>query len=417
MKTRLSIFAIVALVVVALLAAPAAQERWRHYAAPAFQTTRLSRGDITSVVRATGTVKPVLAVDVGSFASGPIEELYVDFNDVVTKGQLIAKIDPRIYEGDVARDKAMLTTQQSEVKRVDAILQQARNEEQRGLAVRKDDPAFISDEELDKLKYARISLEAQLAVAQANVMQAEAQLKNSTANLGYTQIRSPVDGVIIDRRVEPGQTVAAAFTTPVLFTVAPDLAGDMHIFAAVDEADIGLVKAALERKSPVHFTVDAYQGERFEGSIAQVRSRSVLIENVVTFPVVVKTTNADRKLMPGMTANLFFETETKKDILRVPNSAIHFFPPAKFVRPADRKLLLPGRVPEPEMGDDGQPDVMRAWMPDTDNRRHLWVKEGYQLRAVEVTIGISDEFFTEITSGDLNDGDEVVIATGTASTL
>jgi len=416
MKTRLAfLFVIVALIAIAIVAAPTAQERWRQYTAPSFQTTTLSRGDISSVVRATGTVKPVLAVDVGSFASGPIEELYADFNDEVKKGQLIAKIDPRIYEGDVARDEALLATQESEVKRVDAGLQQAKNEEARGLAVRKDNPDFISDKELDNLKFTRISLEAQLAVAQANVMQAKAQLENSRANLGYTQIRSPVDGIIIDRKVEPGQTVAAAFTTPVLFTVAPDLAGQMDIFAAVDEADIGHVTAALKNERPVHFTVDAYLGERFEGTIRQIRSRSVILENVVTFPVIVSTTNTDRKLMPGMTANLFFETETKKDVLRVPNSAIHFFPPAKFVRPADRKLLMPGRVPEPELDEEGNPDVMRAWMPETDNRRHLWVVEGLQLRAVEVTVGISDEFFTEITSGDLQEGFEVVISTGTGS--
>lgn len=415
MKTRLSILALVALFVIALVASPFTQERWLRYSTPAFQTATLSRGDITSVVRATGTVKPVLAVDVGSFASGPIVELCADFNDEVTKGQLIARIDPRIYEGDVARDEAMLATRQSDVKRVDALLQQAKNEESRGLAVREDNPAFISDKELDNLKFSRISLEAQLAVSEANVLQAQAQLNNSKANLGYTEILSPVDGVIIDRRVEPGQTVAASFTTPVLFTVAPDLAGQMDIFAAVDEADIGHVTAALKDKRPVHFTVDAYQGERFEGTIRQIRSRSVVIENVVTFPVVVSTTNADRKLMPGMTANLFFETETKRDVLRVPNSAIHFFPPARFVRPEDRELLSPGRVPEPEVGAEGEPDVMRTWMPVTDDRRHLWVADGHQLRAVEVTIGISDEFFTEITSGDLQDGFEVVISTGSGT--
>jgi len=127
--------------------------------------------------------------------------------------------------------------------------------------------------------------------------------------------------------------VAAAFTTPVLFVVAPDLAGEMHIFAAVHEADIGLVKMAQENGRPVHFTVDAYPGEPFEGTIRQIRSRSAFVQSVVTFPVVVSTTNADRKLMPGMTANLFFETETKEDVLRVANSAIHFFPPTKFVRP------------------------------------------------------------------------------------
>lgn len=142
-----------------------AQERWRRSSTPAFQTTRLSRGDITSIVRATGTVEPVLAVDVGSFVSGPIEALYADFNDRVTKGQLIAKIDPRIYEGDVARDEARLATQKADVKRVDATLQQARNEEQRGSAVRADNPAFISDKELDNLKFTRISLEAQLEFA------------------------------------------------------------------------------------------------------------------------------------------------------------------------------------------------------------------------------------------------------------
>lgn len=395
------------LVVAGLAAAGPAMRHFNGLNAPKFQTTDISEGTITTVVRAVGTVEPVLTVQVGSFVSGPIEALFADFNDSVKKGDLLAKIDTRIYAADVARDLAALAVAKAEVQRVTALVQHARNDEGRGLALQKDNKNFISDTELDKLKFGRASLEAQLAVAEANVGQAEAKQKTSQANLSYADIRSPVDGIIIDRRVEPGQTVAATFTTPVLFVVVPDLAGEMHIFAKVDEADIGLVREAQQADRPVRFTVDAYPDDEFHGRVKQIRSSSTMIERVVTFPVVVTTTNPERKLLPGMTASLHFETAIKENVRRVPNSAISFFPASEFVRSEDRKLLTPAsdhwaKNTEPGATEDRGSRARRR------HQRHLWVVDGRFVRAVPVTVGISDEMYTEIVSGDLT-GDEQVV--------
>jgi HlyD family secretion protein len=404
------LISIVLLAVLAGLAgAPSAIQYWKQRTAPSFEFAAVSRGGITSEVRATGTVEPVLTVQVGSFVSGMIESLHADFNDVVKKGQVLAKIDPRLLEADVARDQAALATAKAEVQRVQALLDEAKSEEGRGLALRADNPGYISDAELDRMKFRRISLEAQLAVAETGVQQAEARLNNSQANLQYTEIRSPVDGQIIDRRVEPGQTVAATFATPILFVVVPDLAGEMHVFAKVDEADIGLVREAQEAGRPVHFTVDAYPEEQFVGKIKQIRSRSSTIESVVTFPVVVTTTNAKRKLLPGMTGNLLFTTAVKENALRVPNAAIRFYPPAQQVRLQDRKLLDPNAgVKDAEAAEAGG-DEAKLTTAQLRNRRHVWVTEGRWLKAIEVTIGISDDQYTEIVSKNLSEGDRVAV--------
>lgn len=379
--------------------------------APAkYEVAAVGRGTIVKVVRATGRVKPVHAVQVGTFVSGPIDELFVDFNDTVKKGDLLAKIDARIYESEVAQDRAIVATRKADLQRVKALLEQAVNEEQRGLGVREDNEDFISDSELDALKYQRLSLAAQVEVSKAAVQQAEAKLKNSLANLEYTEIRSPVDGVVIDRRVEKGQTVAATFATPVLFIVAPELAQEMHVYATVDEADIGLVRAAKQEDRTVSYTVDAYPDEVFEGRIEQIRSSSAAIDGVVTFPVVVSTTNPDRKLMGGMTANLLFKTEQKDEALYVPNSAIRFYPPEHLVRQQDRSILDPEQALASEAADDSG-DGPSLLHNENRNRRHVWVAndEG-KLRAVEITIGISDDRVTEVLKGELTEGDKIVIA-------
>jgi HlyD family secretion protein len=399
------------LAVVAVAYQPASQY-FQRYHGPQFRKVPVTRGSITSVVRATGTVEPVQAVQVGSFVSGPIESLHADFNDTVKKGDLLARIDPRIYEAEVASNLATQKTAVAEVRRVTALLQQAKNEEERGLALQRDNADFISDSELDQLKFTRASLEAQLGLAEANVEQADAKLKTSQANLSYAEIRSPVDGVVIERRVEQGQTVAASFTTPILFVVVPDLAGEMHIFAKVDEADIGQIRGAKEADRPVRFTVDAYPGEEFTGKVKQIRGRSSLIETIVTFPVVVSTLNTEKKLLPGMTANLHFETQVRDGVLKVPNAAISFFPPLDLVRGADRLLLEAHRVSSLDNPAEQEP-ASEEVRPAGRNQRHVWIDAGGYLKSVEVTVGISDEQFTEIVAGDLKEGDQVVTGIGT----
>jgi HlyD family secretion protein len=394
---------------------PHLQEYWKNRNRPQFQEEEVSRDRIIFDVNSTGTVQPVLSVQIGAFVSGPISQLYVDFNQSVHKGQLLAKIDPLLYESNVLRDEAALVTRQADVDRVKALLQQAINDEKRAAALRADNKDFVSDTEMDQFRFNRLSLEAQLKVAIASVKQAEAMLENSKVNLGYTEIRSPVDGMVIDRKIDPGQTLAAQFQTPVLFIVAPDLRKEMYVLASVDEADIGLIRQAQEKKHPVHFTVDAYPDDLFEGKIAQIRMSSTTTQNVVTYPVVVSAPNPDLKLLPGMTANISFEVQEEKKALRVPNAALRFYPKPDQVRPEDR-AILEGLTPKTTDPDKDAPEVVpsareKAAANRTRNHRHVWVVDGQFLRAVEIEIGISDGKYTavnKVISGDLPVGQKVV---------
>ncbi len=248
-----------------------------------FRTAEVVRGDLTLVVNATGEVQPVKRVMVGSFVSGPIEALLVDFNDKVTQGQVLAEIDPRLYEASRDREQASLAHAEAEVERVTAMRDQAQADYERALALHKENPDFISDTEIDNYKYSARAQAAQLKVAQAMVRQAQAALETSQTNLGYTSIKSPVDGIVIDRKVDEGQTVAAQFQTPDLFVVAPDLEKEVYVYASVNEAEIGLIQQAQREKQPVSFTVDAYPDDLFEGKIFQVRMNSTSTQNRCCF--------------------------------------------------------------------------------------------------------------------------------------
>lgn len=379
-----------------------------------YRQAKVSRGDIIAVVNSTGTVEPVLSVHVGSFVSGPIIELHAGFNDEVKAGDILAKIDPRIYDANVARDRATLVTRQADVDRVEALLQQATNDQARSERLRAENPRFISDTEMDQYKFTRLSLEAQLAVAQAAVDQAQATLDNSEANLGYTEITSPVDGIVIERVIDEGQTLAAQFQTPELFVIAPRMREEMHVFAAVDEADIGLILEAQLHDQPVHFTVDAYPDDLFEGRIFQIRKNATVNQNVVTYPVVVTTTNLDLKLFPGMTASLSFQVGKVEDVLKIPNAALRFYPERERVHPDDRELLEGAAYSvSDEEEDDQQGEVTvsaeeQAAARRERNRRHVWVQEGDFLRAIEVITGLSDSKYTEVVSGDLREDQELV---------
>jgi HlyD family secretion protein len=387
---------------------------WREYRRIDWRLEEVTRGRIVSVINSTGTVKPTLSVSVGSFVSGPILELNARHNQEVKKDEVLARIDPRIYAAAVASDRARLATQRAELLRVRAELQRARNDEERALTLYQEDETFISQAELDQVRYGRESLEAQEQVAQSAVEQAQAGLDNSLANLAYTEIRSPVDGMVIDRKIEPGQTLAAQFQTPELFVVAPDLREKMHVHASVDEADIGQIMAAKLQGAPVHFTVDAYPDELFQGQIEEVRYSSTTTQNVVTYPVIVAVANPDLKLLPGMTASLSFQVGERTDVLRVPNAALRYFPLPEQVRPEDRPLVE-GRAEEAANDSDQSADsesglsaADRAEVRQARNRRHVWVVEGELLRAVEVTTGVSDSQRTELVSGELKPGDKLV---------
>lgn len=384
-----------------------------------FRIANAETGEIRSVVIATGEVKPVLSVQVGSFVSGPIIELHVEFNDVVKKGQLMAKIDPAIYEAAMLRDKAALANREADVSRVQALLKRAERDLMRAEGLRDENPDYISDTEMDRYTFEKMTLEAQLKVALSGVAQAEANLTNSEANLGYTNITAPVDGIVIDRKIDPGQTLAAGFQTPELFVVAPQMREKMHVFASIDETDIGRIRAAKESEDisegsegSVRLTVDAYPDDVFVGKIEQIRMSSTVNQNVVTYPVVIAVANPDLKLLPGMTASLTFLIEKKEDVVRIPNAALRYFPEAKLVREEDKKILE-GIAPEEDEGDDQatEPEMTadeRVEASQKRSKRHVWVQDGDLLRAVAVEVGISDNRYTELLSGDIDENTALV---------
>jgi HlyD family secretion protein len=384
--------------------------------APKYLTATASRGPVATVVTSTGTIKPVQSVSVGAFTSGPIKEVRVDFNSVVKKGDLLALIDPRLAQATYEHDLAALEAVTADLGRLDAMVQQAKNNERRSKKLAAINKDYIADTDMDTYLYTRLQNEAQYRLGQATVKQAEATLANSKANLEYTKIISPVDGIVINREVDPGQTVAASFQTPELFVVAPDMDKHMYVYASVDEADIGQIQAAQKSGQVVKFTVDAYPGDLFEGKVHQIRKNSTTTQNVVTYPVVIESPNPDLKLLPGMTANITFQIETKDDVLRVPAAALRFVPLPALVRPEDRHYVesLPTAAPE-----SGQKSTASEKANQSRKRRQriVWVKDGDLLRAVPVTLGLIENQFAELVDGDLAEGQQVVtgVETGFAA--
>lgn len=392
-----------------------AKQYWKKRNQVEWEVAEVVRGDVVSFVNSTGTIKPVLSVSVGSFVSGPIVELNVDFNDEVRKDEVLAKVDPRLFRANVERDQASLATREAEVERIEAQLQQALNSYKRGQRLREKNQDFLSDREMDALVFDVKALQAQRKLSKAAVAQARASLENSMANLQYTEITSPVDGVVIDRKIDPGQTLAAQFQTPELFIVAPDLRKKVHVFASVDEADMGLIQKAQREQRSVQFNVDAHPNDLFEGVIEQIRVSSVTTQNVVTYPVVIAASNPEMKLLPGMTTTISFEVDSKQDVLKVPNEALRFYPEEiDLVREQDRGLLDGSRWSSSnDQDDDGFEEEQmsaaeRATARRKRNKRHVWVKDGEFLRAVEIVTGLMENRFTELVSGELEEGDKLV---------
>jgi HlyD family secretion protein len=383
---------------------------WKDRLRPKFRQAEVTRGTIVAVVNATGPVTPVKSVSVGAFVSGPIQALHVDYNSVVKEGDLLAEIDPRLYQANVDRDKALLATRRAELERAEALLQQAANDLKRMKKLRQKDPNLVSDTEMDQFEFNHLSLQAQRDVAETSVQSAAANLKNSEANVDYTKIRSPVDGMIISRKVSQGQTLAAQFQTPELFVVAPDMRSKIHIVAAVDEADIGVIREG----QAVEFTVDAYKDDLFKGVVFQIRKDSTITQNVVTYPVVVSAANEELKLLPGMTANLSFQVDRAEDTLCIPNAALRFYPQREHVRPEDRHLLDGEEQPAtvaPSGSTTNRSASEKAEARQSRHQRHVWVIEGDYLRALAVTTGISDYRYTQLAYGDLSEGQQLVTGT------
>ncbi|HZZ81270.1 MAG TPA: efflux RND transporter periplasmic adaptor subunit [Gemmataceae bacterium] len=386
--------------------------------APKYLTVQVSRGRVETVVNSTGTIKPVRTVSVGAFTSGPIQEVFVDFNSEITqKDQVLALIAPKLLQATVDRDRAAVATQKAELLRIQRLLEQAQRNQKRAEMLKKTNEEYISGTEWDSFRFSTLTLVAQEELAKANILQAEANLKNSEQNLAYTKILGPkeispekgIRGKVIERKVDPGQTVAASFQTPELFTIALEMDKHMHVYASVDEADIGMIRAAKARQQHVRFTVDAYAGEIFDGTIHDIRMNSTTTQNVVTYPVILDAPNRDQKLMPGMTANITFQIEAKEDVLRIPASALRFTPTIAQARPEDRHYLEAVTSTSQQSGTTPKRSAdEKAKLAQGRYRRIVWVQDGPLLRAVPIQLGLMENQFAEVVGGDLTEGQAIV---------
>lgn len=323
--------------------------------APSFKYNEeeVVKQDIITSVTATGTIEPVTSVDVGTQVSGIVSKLYVDYNSTVKAGQVIAKLDRTNLTSELSSAKANLTSAESSL-----AYQKANHERFKNLY----DKGLISANDYEQARLAYVQAQQTVNTQRNNVKRAE-------TNLGYATITSPIDGVVLSKEVEEGQTVASSFNTPTLFKIAKDLS-DMRVIAKVDEADIGEVKEGQR----VMFNVDAFPNDSFTGTVTQVRQQATTESNVVTYEVVIGAPNEDLKLKPGLTANVTIYTMERKDVLAVPSKALHF-------KPSEAML------------NDGET------ITDCDTPKKVWTKEGPNIKAIAVETGITNGFLTEITSG------------------
>lgn len=327
-----------------------------------FESAKVERQNIHTTITATGTIEPVTSVTVGTQVSGIVSKLYVDYNSVVKKGQVIAELDRTNLTSELNRAKAELTSAQSTLSYETANFQRYQTLFNKGLV-------SANDYESAKLSYEK---------ARQTVNSARESVQKAQTNLGYATITSPIDGVVLSKSVEEGQTVAASFNTPELFNIAQDLT-DMRVIANIDEADIGGVKEGQR----VTFTVDAFPDDKFEGTVTQVRQEATTTSNVVTYEVVIGAPNKDLKLKPGLTANVTIYTLEKNDVLAVPSKALRFMP--------NEALLKKGEQIE-----------------DVDAPQKVWTMEGNTFKAHKVETGITNGMLTEIVSG-IKEGTEVLV--------
>ena len=335
-----------------------------------YQTRHVKRCTITQVVEASGTINPVNTVSVGSTVSGLIKEIYVDYNDVVKKGQILAQIDPANFEATVQQNQAQINNAQANVARLQAIADFDRQQyiRYKNLYAKN----FVAKSELDE-KYSTYKSDvAQINAAKAQISQYQASLRTAMTNLGYTKIIAPVDGTVISREIDLGSPVAASFQAPELFTIAQDLT-NMQIEVSVSEADIGKV----EEGQDVTYTIDGYPDQNFKGKVTQVRLSPTTESNVVTYTVIVDVNNEDLKLKPGMTANVSIITDRSENVLCVPNMALKFTPD----------------INGPKYKNQG-----------------IWVLEKGKPKRIEIKTGANNDSNTEIISDKINEDTQVIMS-------
>ncbi len=405
---------------------------------PQYFTSKVERGDIRDVVEATGTINAVITVQVGSQVSGTIQTLYADFNSRVHKGEVIARIDPSLFEGallqakaDLENAKANLASAKANLEKARATAVQTKADYERTLGLAKE--GVMSQQQLDLAKANADSAEAQVSAAQAQVTQAAAQQQQKSAavevaqtNLNYTTIRSPIDGIVVARNVDVGQTVAASLQAPTLFTIAQDLT-KMQVYVATDESDVGNIRPG----QPATFKVDAFPKETFRGHVSQVRLNATTVQNVVTYTTVVDFDNPDMKLFPGMTAYVTIPVATAENAVKIPNGALRYKPElpgdqlaALYKKygvdaPAGRHTGPPAStVTQRPAGANSQTGGAASREPRMDTGIVWKLLPDGGLRPVKIKTGITDHTYTELAQvlqgGDLKDGDELVTGTQSA---
>jgi len=362
--------------------------------AVSYDTAGVQRGDLTVTVTATGTVQPVNQVDVGSELSGTIESVFVDFNDQVRRDQVLARLDTDRLQAKVIEARSSLESARARHEEARATVVETRLRYQRckKLSARQ----LCSQEDLDTLRAAYARAGAVEASTRAQVAMAQATLEANETDLGKAEIRSPIDGLVLRRQIEPGQTVAASLQAPVLFTLAEDLA-HMELLVAVDEADVGKIAEG----QTAEFTVDAYPERRFPARITQVRFAPQTIEGVVTYETVLAVENTDLSLRPGMTATAVVTVRQLKDVVLVPNAALRFTPPVTRTKRSGGGIF--GTLFRRPRSPKRRPDA------GAKSGQKLWVLRNNQPEAVTVKTGASDGKFTVLRAGEIKPGQEVIV--------
>jgi len=394
-------------------------------------TAKVERGDINDVVEATGTINAVITVQVGSQVSGTIAKLNVDFNSRVHKGEVVALIDPALFQGallqaaaDLENAKANLASAKANVEKVKASAVQAKADYDRAVQLTKSN--IFSQQQLDLAKANYDAAKATVDGALANVTQAEAGVRQKDAavtvaqtNLNYTVIRSPIDGTVVARNVDVGQTVAASLQAPTIFTIAQDLS-KMWVYAKTDESDVGNIKLG----KPVTFKVDAFPKDTFQGVVSQVRMNPTTILSVVTYDTIIEFVNPDLKLFPGMTAYVTIPVDTVRNVIKLPNTALRYKPSmtTEEIVAVYKQYGIEG--PEEKQGADDPPPPTGPVTQSTTRvpKREtavVWKRHADNtLEPVKISLGITDHAYTEVTAilkGELKEGDEVIIRSVTGN--
>src|SRR3972149_50058 len=393
-----------------------------------FRTVEVMRGDLISTISATGTVEPEELVDIGAQIVGRIKKLGIDPNDPekkkeidfgseVYEGMVLANIDESVYKAQTNQAEASYLRAKADLKQLEAKLLQTGQDRKRADDLRsiKDIPGTnrpikgIADSDYDLAVANHEIAKANVEVGKVTVKQAESALELAQTNLGYTIIKSPIDGVILARRVNVGQTVVANLNVASLFLIAKDLRR-MEVWVQVNEADIGQIKLGM----PAKFTVNAFPKKEFHGEVTQIRLNAQMTQNVVTYTVVVTTDNSDLMLLPYLTATIQFEIEHRHDVLLVPNGTLRWRPKPEHVAPDVRKAYA-RMTAERNDGDNqsrpGAPSNERIGRPARENedKPRLWIKDGDYVQPVEVEVGVTDGLQTEVSGSELKEGMEVVL--------